>query len=266
VVALCEQFGVSERRACRVVDLHRSTQRLDPPIVAEGEQRLREWLRTFSKHRPRWGWRRAAKQARREGWLVNDKRIQRLWRDEGLKVAYRKRKKPHRGTGTAVGAMCGNVNSNALWAMDFQFDTTADRRMPWPAPRRSSRRGLLPAAGLDPVRVLEDRDCACAGTKWSAAGGATRPPVQPGCAADGGVRALNGSSLLLSLLLNSSGPGRNDPSGAERQACDQDFCGGTGLQRRPLPLSQRRSRRFESAHLHSSSLNRRYMAAPASAQ
>lgn len=110
-----------------MVGQHRSTQRLDPPVVADCEQRLREWLRAFSKQRPRWGWRRAAKQARREGWVVNDKRIQRLWRDEGLKVPYRKRKKPHRGIGTAVGAMCP-IAPNALWAMDFQFDTTANGR------------------------------------------------------------------------------------------------------------------------------------------
>jgi putative transposase len=57
----------------------------------------------------------------------NDKRVQRLWRDEGLKVPYRKRKKPHRGIGTAVGAM-SPIAPNALWALDFQFDTTADGR------------------------------------------------------------------------------------------------------------------------------------------
>jgi putative transposase len=91
---LRERFGVSQRRACRVAGQHRSTQRLDPPTPSADEQRLRAWLRTFAKARPRWGWRRAAKQARREGFVVNDKRIQRLWRDEGLKVPYRKRKKP----------------------------------------------------------------------------------------------------------------------------------------------------------------------------
>jgi putative transposase len=136
-VVLAERFGVSERRACRVVGQHRSTQRLDPPGVAEDEQQLRAWLRTFSKQRPRWGWRRAAKQARQEGWIVNDKRIQRLWRDEGPKVPYRKRKKPHRGIGTAVGPMCP-IAPNALWAMDFdttgEHDTTT-RSMETPAGR-----------------------------------------------------------------------------------------------------------------------------------
>ena len=96
---------MSQRRACRVVGQHRSTQRLAPPLPSTEEADLRAWLRAFATARPRWGWRRAAKQARREGRRVNDKRIQRLWRDEGLRVPYRKRKKPHRGIGTAVGAM-----------------------------------------------------------------------------------------------------------------------------------------------------------------
>ncbi len=124
---LRERFGVSQRRACRVVGQHRSTQRLDPPTPSDEEAELRAFLRAFSKERPRWGWRRAAKAARREGRVVNDKRIQRLWREEGLKVPYRKRKKPHRGIGTAVGAMCP-IAPNALWALDFQFDTTVNGR------------------------------------------------------------------------------------------------------------------------------------------
>jgi putative transposase len=122
------RFGVSERRACKVVGQHRSTQRLDPPKVSDEEQRLRKFLRDFSTQRPRWGWRRAAKAARRAGWQVNDKRIRRLWRDEGLQVRARKRKKPLRGIGVHVGAMCP-IRPNVLWALDFQFDTTADGRI-----------------------------------------------------------------------------------------------------------------------------------------
>ncbi len=121
------RFGVSERRACRVVGQHRSTQRLGAPTRSDDEVELRAFLRDFSTRRPRWGWRRAAKAARRDGWRVNNKRIQRLWREEGLRVPYRKRKKPHRGIGTALGAMCP-IAPNALWALDFQFDTTDDHR------------------------------------------------------------------------------------------------------------------------------------------
>ncbi len=124
---LRERFGVSERRACRLVGQHRSTQRLDPPPLSDEERRLREFLRDFAKRRPRWGWRRAAKAARRAGWRVNDKRVRRLWRDEGLRVPQKKRKKRLTGIGTHVGAMCPIV-PNALWALDFQFDVTVDGR------------------------------------------------------------------------------------------------------------------------------------------
>ena len=124
---LRERFGVSERRACRVVGQHRSTQRLEPPPITDDEARLRLFLREFSTRRPRWGWRRAAKAARKAGWDVNDKRVRRLWRDEGLRVPTRKRKKRLTGIGVHVGAMCP-IRPNVLWALDFQFDTTIDGR------------------------------------------------------------------------------------------------------------------------------------------
>ena len=125
--AVREQFGVSERRACRVTDQPRSTQRLPPPAPSDEELALRAFLRDFSRRRPRWGWRRAATEARAAGWVVNNKRIHRLWRAEGLRVPYRKRKKPLRGIGVAVGAF-SPIRPNVVWALDFQFDQTADGR------------------------------------------------------------------------------------------------------------------------------------------
>lgn len=122
-----DRFGVSERRACQVVGQHRSTQRLVPPPITDEEAQLREFLRDFSKRRPRWGWRRAAKAARRAGWVVNDKRIRRLWRDEGLRVPRKRRKQPLRGIGAHVGSMCP-IQPNVVWALDFQFDVTVDGR------------------------------------------------------------------------------------------------------------------------------------------
>ncbi|BBY41355.1 transposase [Mycobacterium mantenii] len=123
-----DRFGVSERRACTVVGIHRSTMRLTPAPITTEEAELRAWLRRFSTERPRWGWRRAAKMARRPGWQVNNKRIHRLWRAEGLRVPQRRRKKRLTGIGVAVGAM-SPIRPNAIWAMDFQFDTTADGRI-----------------------------------------------------------------------------------------------------------------------------------------
>ena len=65
--------------------------------------------------------------ARRAGWQVNNKRIRRLWREEGLRVPQRRKKKRLTGIGVAVGAM-SPIRPNVIWAMDFQFDTTADGR------------------------------------------------------------------------------------------------------------------------------------------
>jgi putative transposase len=127
-VTLCEQFGVSERRGCRVVGQPRSTQRLAVPVPQDVELALRAFLRDFARRRPRWGWRRAARAARDAGWVVNNKRIHRLWRAEGLRVPYRKKKRPLRGIGKAIGAMCP-IRPNVVWALDFQFDQTSDARM-----------------------------------------------------------------------------------------------------------------------------------------
>ena len=124
---LLARFGVSQRRACNVVGIHRSTMRLAPPPVSDDEAELRAWLRKFSTNRPRWGWRRAAKMARRAGWRVNNKRVRRLWRDEGLRVPQRRRKKRLTGIGVQVGAMTP-IRPNVVWALDFQFDTTAEGR------------------------------------------------------------------------------------------------------------------------------------------
>jgi putative transposase len=124
---LRDRFGVSERRACRVVGQHRSTQRLEPPVAPDDEAELREFLRAFATRRPRWGWRRAATELRREGWPVNNKRVRRLWRDEGLQVPVKKKKRRLSGVGVHVGAT-SLIAPNALWALDFQFDHTIDHR------------------------------------------------------------------------------------------------------------------------------------------
>ena len=107
--------------------MHRPTQRPTPPEVTDDEAELRAFLRKFSTDRPRWGWRRAAKEARRQGRRVNDKRVRRLWREEGLRVPQKKRKKRLSGVGVYVGAMCP-IRPNVLWALGFQFDTLADAR------------------------------------------------------------------------------------------------------------------------------------------
>ena len=79
---LRDRLGLSERRACRNVGQHRSTQRRDPQR-AEDDRALRAELRKISAQRPRWGYRRAHHRLREDGWAVNRKRVARLWREEG---------------------------------------------------------------------------------------------------------------------------------------------------------------------------------------
>jgi len=124
---LRDRLDVSERWACRVVGQHRSTQRHEP-VRAEDDAALRAELRKFSVDRPRWGYRRAHHHLREQGWEVNRKRVQRLWREEGLRVPQRKRKRRRVGESTVPATRLRAERPNQVWAFDFQFDQTADGR------------------------------------------------------------------------------------------------------------------------------------------
>jgi putative transposase len=123
-----DRLGVSERWACRVVGQHRSTQRYEPKLAGD-DVALRLELRKFSKERPRWGYRRAHHRLRELGWDVNRKRVQRLWREEGLRVPVRRRKRQRLGDSTVPAQRLRAERPNQVWALDFQHDQTADGRV-----------------------------------------------------------------------------------------------------------------------------------------
>ena len=125
VAMVRDRLGVSERWACRVLGQHRSTERYEPKR-AEDDAVLRAELRQFSKDRPRWGYRRAHHHLRELGWDVNRKRVQRLWREEGLRVPQRRRKRRRLGDSTVPAQRLRAERPNQVWAFDFQFDQTAD--------------------------------------------------------------------------------------------------------------------------------------------
>jgi putative transposase len=64
-----------------------------------------------------------------EGWALNRKRTQRLWREEGLRVPQRRRKRQRLGTSTVPAARLRAEHPDHVWALDFQFDQTADGRI-----------------------------------------------------------------------------------------------------------------------------------------
>ena len=125
---LRDRLDVSERWACRVVGQHRSTERYEPKRV-DDDAALRAQLREFSEDRPRWGYRRAHHHLQQQGWEVNRKRVQRLWREEGLRVPQRKRKRRRLGESTVPARRLIAERPGHVWAFDFQADQTADGRM-----------------------------------------------------------------------------------------------------------------------------------------
>ena len=125
-------FPVSQRRACALLEQPRSTQRLSPRVPSDCEQTLRARLRELAAARPRFGYRRLHAFLVREGFGVNHKRVQRLCRDEGLRVSLRvrvkvkvrvkKRKRARLGKSTNPQDGLSAARPNHVWALDFQFD------------------------------------------------------------------------------------------------------------------------------------------------
>ena len=128
VCMLQDRLELSERRACRVTGQHRSTQRR-LPARGRGDDALRTELHAFSRGHPRWGYRRAWATLREEGWTVNRKRVQRLWREEGLRVPLTRRKRQRLGDSAQPARRLSAERPNHVWALDFQFDQTADGRV-----------------------------------------------------------------------------------------------------------------------------------------
>ena len=92
---------------------------------APDEALLRERLHLLARRHPRYGYRRVHVLLQREGWRCNRKRVQRLWREEGLHVPRktRRRKRAARTPGSLTASQ-----PNQVWALDYLFDATANGR------------------------------------------------------------------------------------------------------------------------------------------
>jgi len=118
---------VSERRACRVLGQPRSTQRRTPH-VPDDEPRLVNQMVELATQYGRYGYRMVTGLLREDGWKVNHKRIERLWRREGLKVPQKqpKRKRLWLGDGSCVRLRPSYTDH--VWSYDFVQDRTSDGR------------------------------------------------------------------------------------------------------------------------------------------
>ena len=120
-------LNVSERRACRVLGQVRSTQRR-LPRASEFEKRLLARIIELACEFGRYGYRRVTALLRREGWPVNHKRVERLWRQEGLKVPQRQPKRRRLWFNDGSCVRLRSERKNHVWSYDFVSDRTHDGR------------------------------------------------------------------------------------------------------------------------------------------
>ena len=127
VTHCCDTLGLSERRACRVLTQPRSTQWYDRAPL-DDEAALTEAVVRLAGHYGRDGYRRVTVLLHAEGWSVNHKRVERIWRQEGLKVP---QKQPKRGRLWLADGSCVRLrpaHRNHVWAYDFVAVRTQDGR------------------------------------------------------------------------------------------------------------------------------------------
>ena len=122
-----QEFGVSERRACRTLGQHRSTQRKVPQGRADEELLTDDIIELADKY-GRYGYRMVTGLLNNAGWHVNHKRVERIWRREGLKVPQKQRKKGRLWLNDGSCVRLKPERANHVWSYDFVQDRTADGR------------------------------------------------------------------------------------------------------------------------------------------
>ena len=127
VVRVRQQLGASERRACRVLGQPRTTQRRARKVASD-EGALRGDIVRLASRFGRYGYRRVTDMLRIEGWGVKHKRVERIWRQEGLKVPERQ---PKRGRLWLNDGSCIRLRPlyrGHVWSYDFVASRTHDGR------------------------------------------------------------------------------------------------------------------------------------------
>lgn len=124
---LCEVLSLSERRVCKAIGQPRSTQRYRPTF-ADDEELLTSRIIELAGKYGRYGYRMITGLLKNEGWHVNHKRVERIWRQEGLRVPSRQ---PKRGRLWLNDGSCIRLRpeyKNHVWSYDFVHERTHDGR------------------------------------------------------------------------------------------------------------------------------------------
>jgi putative transposase len=124
---VCDLLHISQRRACKIIGQARSTQRRMPCAGAE-EDRLTKDIISLATRYGRYGYRRITALLNSDSWRVNHKRVERIWRKEGLKVP---KKQPKRGRLWLNEGSCIRLrpeHKDHVWSYDFVKSRTEDGR------------------------------------------------------------------------------------------------------------------------------------------
>ena len=128
MVRVRDKLGVSERRACKVLDQSRSTQRRTLSLPSD-EQQLTGDIVTLATKYGRYGYRRVTALLNNEhGWRVNHKRVERIWRKEGLKVPQKQPKRRRLWLNDGSCIRLRPEHKDHVWSYDFVMTRTSDGR------------------------------------------------------------------------------------------------------------------------------------------
>ena len=121
-----QKIGTSERRSCKTIGVARSTLRYE--VTPDTDDSLRLALIRLAKQYGRYGYRKIAELLRTEGWIVNHKRVERIWREEGLQLPQRhkKRKRLYHKDSSII--RLRPKYPNHIWSIDFVHDKLAGGR------------------------------------------------------------------------------------------------------------------------------------------
>ena len=122
-----DKLSVAERRACRVLGQHRSTQR-KVPTGRSDEAQLTEDIIELASQYGRYGYRMVTGLLNNAGWHVNHKRVERIWHREGLKVPRKHKKKSRLWLNDGSCVRLRPEYPNHVWSYDFVHDRTDDGR------------------------------------------------------------------------------------------------------------------------------------------
>ncbi len=118
---------MSERRACKVLDIYRSSHHYSAKTIDEEDVLLQRITELATKY-GRYGYRRITVMLQNEGWKINHKRVERLWRQEDLRVPQRQSKRRHLWLNDGSCVRLRPMYRNHVWSYDFVQTSTHDSR------------------------------------------------------------------------------------------------------------------------------------------